>query len=793
MKNILGFVKKAGQQGDDGEEKQKTSLSGAERKGMSLRTKLLLMLLGAGMFSVLAISYLGYQHGEQELTKTTTEQMTLLRRTKQQQIEFYFEKLNANLVVLSDSSTVGQAMVAFSKAFAQLGVQKEGKPTKDISPQKKELLENFYRSQFFPRIDEFSKGKSNVEIFWPRTVAGRLAQSAYISENPFKIDEKFSLSSSPSDTPYDKVHREYHNFFLNVIGEMKYEDLYLIEGEQGQIVYSVNKHTDFGTGLIKGPYSHTSLGRLFNTIREDPRRGFVFVEDFSLYPPSYLAPVAFVGTAVIGRDGAFQGVLAVQLSTDEINRLMTHNGEWVKDGLGKSGEVYLVGDDGLMRSNSRFLLEDKKNYLKTLAKTNLDKNTIKRIDHFNTTVLMQPVKTLAVSEAFRGERATQVINDYRGIPVLSSYAPLDLPGLRWAVLAEIDEAEAREPQLNYTRNVLLTAGGLLLTLTLGSLLLASKFLTPISVLIEGVGRIRSGEKNVKIKKLANDEFGELSDTFNILTKEIANRDKVIEEQSASYEDLLHRIYPANIVERLKKGESKIADSLHQVSVIYIILHGFSKQTENLDSSEAIDLLNELVDSIDTTCQTFGIEKVKTLGEHYVAVCGLSVPRLDHARRALDFANAASREVAIFNARYKLNLAVRMGIHSGPLNSGIVGSENFDFDIWGNSLNIARRIVFEAGFNTVRVTTHTFHMLNTSKDFGKEMIVKTKVSGEVSTFEQALDIRVDETRIGRSKLLKSMSALSGKSDDQQPASRETEQKNKESDAEQLVDDDSKAAE
>ena len=790
----LGFKKSTSNvEGDESDALNASPVNGT-RKGLSLRTKLLLMLISAGMTAVLAISYLGYKHGEQQLTETTVEQLTLLRRSKQQQIEFYFEKLNSSLVVLSSSTTVSSALSDFSKAFAKLGKQKDGKTIKDLSSSKKDLLETFYKSKFFPKIDEFTNGKSNIEIFWPRTVEGRLAQSAYISENPFKINRKFSLSSSPNDTPYDKVHKDYHSYFLSSIAELKFDDLYLIEGEKGHIVYSAHKRTDFGTGLIKGPYSHTSLGRLYNKIRESPRRGFVFMEDFTLYPPSYLAPAAFVGTAVIGRDGTFQGVLAVQLSSDEINHIMTNSNEWVKDGLGKSGEVYLVGDDSLMRSNSRFLIEDKKAYLKVLLRTHITKSALKRIDHFNTSVLMQPVKTVSVTEAFLGERNTKVVKDYRGIRVLSSYAPLDLPGLRWAVLAEIDEEEARAPQLSYTRNVLLTAGAMLLLLTLGSLLLASKFLKPISVLIDGVGRIRKGEKNVKIDKLANDEFGELSDTFNVMTSEIERRDELIEQQSTSYDSLLNRIYPANIVERLKKGEGKIADSLHQVSVVYMILHGYSKQTESMDSLEALDLLNELVDSMDTTCETFGVEKVKTIGEHYLAVCGLSVPRLDHARRALDFCHAASRELAIFNARYDMSLTLRVGIHSGPLKAGIVGSHNFDFDVWGNSLNIARRIVFEADLNSVRITTHTYHMLNTTDDFGPELIVDTKVVGEVSTFQQSLDTTLDENRLDSRKRGKRKSSGNGDKADKKSTDEKTDDKPKASKiSKKASDDSSKAAE
>ena len=727
----------------------------ADRRGISLRSKLLLMLLAAGMTSVIAIAWLGYRHGERQLEKNTFQQLTTLRASKKQQIEWYFDNLRNTTRIMGQTPSIGRAMQMFGTAFPLLDASEEDEDI--LSQAQQEKLAGFYEQEYFPKLDQLEDGKSNVEIFWPRSKAGQKAQSLYIAENPNKVGEKDLLYSSGSRTSYDVAHAKYHDFFRKIMRALKFDDIYLIDGESGDIVYSVVKETDFGTNLLKGPYAHSSLGRLFRGIRANHAPGFVLMEDFKPFPPSLNKPAAFVGTPIYTPEGKFIGIFAVQFAIDELNDFMTSDNEWEKNGLGKTGEIYLVGDDRMMRSNSRFLIEDKKNYLKTLATSNLPKAIIDKIDRHNTTALFQRVDTKAVRDAFNGKAGEKIIEDYRGVRVLSSFVPLDLPDLRWVMLAEIDEREARAPQNRFLRSVLLASAGLLLLLTLASLFIASKFLTPISILTRGVERIRKGEKNVKIDKLANDEFGELGDTFNIMTQEIENRDQIIERQSNSYESLLSRLYPSPIVERLKRGDGKIADSLHQVSVIYIIIHGFSKQTEHLDGTEAIDLLNELVDSLDSTCQSFGIEKVKTIGEHFLAVCGLSVPRLDHARRALDFAHAASREVAVFNARYAMKLALRVGIHSGPLNAGIVGSHSFEYDIWGNSLNIARRIVFEAGLSRARITTHTYHMLNTSEDFGKEIVVRTKVAGKVATFELDLDTTLDENRLDRRRQQKKRKA------------------------------------
>ncbi len=718
----------------------------APKRGMSLLSKLLLMLLAATMTAVVTIAFLGYRHGEQQIIETAFQQLRSLRVSKSQQVEWYFQNLRNVVRILGQTPTVAKSMQLFSTSFGSLDNKPGGVDV--LNDEQKEKLTDYYNKEYFPKLDQLKGGKSNVEIFWPRSRAGRRAQSLYIAENPNESGKKDEFYSSSAVTSYDMVHRKFHEFYRSALKAQNFYDIFLIDGDSGDIVYSVSKETDFGTNLLRGPYAHSSLGRLYRKIRSNHSPGFVYLEDFKQYPPSYNAPASFIGTPIYTDGGLFIGVLAAQLSIEDLNGFMTNNNQWKESGLGTSGEMYLIGDDKLMRSNSRFLTEDKENYLKVLAATHTPKAIINQVQKLGTSVLFQRVNTEGVRAAFNGKTDTKVIEDYRGVRVLSSYAPLDIPDLHWVMLAEIDEAEARAPQNQFAKNVLLTSGLLLLGLTLASLFVASNFLKPISVLIDGVGRIRDGEKNVEIKRLANDEFGELSDTFNILTKEIGDRDTLIEKQSSSYNDLLNRIYPGNIVERLKKGDDKIVDSIHQASVVYVIIHGFSKQTEAMDSIDALELLTELVDNLDTTCQSMGIEKVKTIGEHYLAVCGLSVPLLDHARRALDFSHAASRELAIFNARYDLKLALRIGIHSGPLHAGIVGSYNFDFDVWGNSLNIARRIVFEAGLNKMRLTIPTYHMLNTTDDFGPEMIVDTKAVGQVATYELDLDTTLDRNRMDR---------------------------------------------
>jgi methyl-accepting chemotaxis protein len=213
-----------------------------------------------------------------------------------------------------------------------------------------------------------------------------------------------------------------------------YYDVFFIS-RAGDVLYTLVKESDYLSNLVHGPLSDTGLGRLFRELDggdDDDRVAFV---DFTPYPPSDDAPAAFLGARVYS-GSAYIGVYAVQIPTSAVNEIMQFSA-----GMGESGETYLVGADGLMRSDSRF------------------SNT--------STVLETRVSGSTVDEALAGGIGVAIVDDYRGVPVYSAYRDFDFEGTRWAVLAEQDVAEVRRP-VTETRlwfggaSVLLCAIGLLL-------------------------------------------------------------------------------------------------------------------------------------------------------------------------------------------------------------------------------------------------------------------------------------------------------------------------------------------
>lgn len=205
------------------------------------------------------------------------------------------------------------------------------------------------------------------------------------------------------------------SFFEKYIEAYDYYDLFLIN-PLGDIYYSVAKESDYKTNLLQGPYKNSGLGDLF---RKVIRTGEYALQDFTPYSPSNGEPAAFIAQPVYIGDELIT-VVALQLSIDKINAIMQ-----LRDGMGESGESYLVGSDGRMRSDS--FLDPSGHSVKA---------------SFAGPLAVNGVDTQAVREAVAGRADTDIILDYNGNPVLSAYTPVTVGETVWALIAELDEAEA---------------------------------------------------------------------------------------------------------------------------------------------------------------------------------------------------------------------------------------------------------------------------------------------------------------------------------------------------------------
>ncbi|MBI2423482.1 MAG: methyl-accepting chemotaxis protein [Candidatus Hydrogenedentes bacterium] len=227
--------------------------------------------------------------------------------------------------------------------------------------------------------------------------------------------------------PKDVEGHAFYDRYVNLFG---YYDVFLLNPD-GYCYYTQAREADYQTNLATGPYKDSNLGVLFREVMASKSAGFA---DFAPYAPSEDKPAAFIAQPVL-RDGAVETVVALQIPLTEINAVMQE-----RTGMGETGESYLVGPDKLMRSDS---------FLDTVHHT---------VEASFADPEAGDVDTEASTAALAGESGARVVTDYNGHRVLSAFAPVEVFGKKWALLAEIDEAEVNEPISALIRSILIAAG-----------------------------------------------------------------------------------------------------------------------------------------------------------------------------------------------------------------------------------------------------------------------------------------------------------------------------------------------
>jgi adenylate cyclase len=206
---------------------------------------------------------------------------------------------------------------------------------------------------------------------------------------------------------------------------------------------------------------------------------------------------------------------------------------------------------------------------------------------------------------------------------------------------------------------------------------------------------------------------------------------VIEQEKS--ERLLLNILPRAIAERLKRGEHTIADRHAEVTVLFADLVGFSALAHHTDAQELVSVLNDLFSRFDRLAGRLGLEKIKTIGDCYLVVGGLPEPRASHAADCAEMGLAMLAALADLNRDRGLDLAVRIGMNSGPVVAGVIGSQKFTYDLWGATVNLADRVQSSGVPNRVNVSASTRELLQGIYRLTERGTIDGKGVGPIATY------------------------------------------------------------
>ncbi len=483
---------------------------------MNLRKKLIILFLLVGIIPMAIALYVGFKSSSKSIKEQTFAQLVSIRESKKSEIENYFKTIENQVITLSENGMVVDAMRDFKRSFHNIE-NELGVKAPDLE-RYRESVAGYYSGQFGRVFSEKSVESINPGSLVPEETNSIILQYHYISNNEQPLGTKDGLAMAGDGSTYSKLHSRYHPVFRSYLQRFGYYDIFLVDPGSGHIVYSVFKELDYSTNIKDGQYSASGIGEAFKRAVASRSKGSAHLTPFNPYVPSYTAPASFISSPIYER-GEMTGVLIFQMPIDVINNIMTSNGRWREVGLGDSGETYLVDSNNKIVNNSRFLIDDKPGYLEALRGANVDGKTLEAIDKLNTSIGLQDVRSESAMQALNGNSGVHIIPDYRNVPVLSAYGPIDIMGLKLGILAEIDESEAFKSLgtlKKVTALMVIVIGAIVIIV---GIVVASRSIRPIVKLQEAMKNMgETGNLTFKVDVKGNDEISQMGRAFNLMVE-----------------------------------------------------------------------------------------------------------------------------------------------------------------------------------------------------------------------------------------------------------------------------------
>jgi class 3 adenylate cyclase len=676
-------------------------LPGPISRRVSMATRLAFVVLVVTIISLVVTSVTGLDQGQRLGEDLLRERVDAVRSSQASQVEAKIRQVASQSVALSSSPATAEAIARFGAAADELELLDPA-----AQAQQSTDLREYYSDEVIPDLEEARGTPVSGSRTFPTSPSAVYLQDAYIANSPAEAGREGSVDDAGDGSTWSAVHSELHPGFRDTARFLRAGDLFLVDRD-GDIVYSTSKRTDLATNLDIGPQSGSTLATLFDEIRDDPDGEAVRLTDLSPYGPAGDEPVGFVASPVLD-DGDFVGMVALEVPADDLQELMTNGEDWKALGMGETGETYIVSADGTLRSDARAYLEDPEGYTPAAVEAGtLEPEEAERIERAGSTVLFQRANPDTVRAALEAEGLSSGSN-YLGLDVVSSYAPLELPDLDWAVIAEIEVEELDQPVADYGGRVVIVIAVFVALLTFGATIWAGRLTAPLRVISARLRRIdeSAGSGSLDLTTGQADdvdaeqpempansprELIELSDSFDHMVSTLQARRQAVVATHDERIDLLRRFLPAAVARRVEQGEREVLDRIPNASVVAVTMRGLGALVRSGTARENRQLLESVLDALDDHAADHGLERVKITGDTYIATCGVNRPYLDHAPRCVRFAADVREAIEDDADGPAADIAVAVGVHSGPVTVGLTGSTLLVYDTWGPTVSRARQI------------------------------------------------------------------------------------------------------
>lgn len=682
---------------------------------MSLATRLSLVALVVTLVSLAITATVGLARGSSLADGVADDRLVTVADSRATALEANTRAIQFEIAALATSPATRDAITELTSAVRELS------PGPVPSSMVDDLTE-FYLSDVLPELEQVRDSRVGASYLVPDGNSAIYLQNLYTIPSDdgdgARIDPELVLD--PGDgSAYSSVHPSVHQTFGQIGATSGFDDLYLIDAETRVVVYSMRKRIEFATSLDVGPHSGSALARLIDAVDADPG-GAARLSDFASYVPAVERPTVFLASAVPDDDGTTVGFLAAALSVESFDRIMSGDGSW--SGFGDTGEAFLVGADGIMRTTARSFSEGAAEFLAAVSEpgpAELSASDRRRIAETGTTALVVPVDRRLPELAADGPGLVDAVS-HLGEDVRTAYRPVGLEGVEWTMVSEVTKRELNAPIEDYARDMLLAVALFVVAVTFVAVRWSDRVVAPIRAIAQRLRNVRldlgtapaadAGPAEARVPSRGPLEYEELSQNVDQMLTRLAERQAAIEERQAERISLLRQFLPAAIARRSEESNGEVLDFVRNASVIVLTLDGVGDLVGTRPDQEVRDLLAEIVDEVDAVAADFGLERVKVTGASYYAVCGVSRPVLDHASRTVSFGLAARDAVAELTGS---GLTIRGGVATGAVSVGLAARGALVYDVWGETVTRAEGMAAAAPAASILVTDEVRNQLPSS--------------------------------------------------------------------------------
>ena len=651
------------------------------RRSLSLRVRLTWTLVGVSLLAVSTLGLINYFQSQDLLEETVQGQLESTAAGRSSAIENGLERVQAQVAALARDEGVVQALERLTAGFENV------EQTRTLSAAEEAELRRFYEENLLGLFEEADITPPPLDELLPTTAAGRYLQYQYIVENPFPADERRRLDMADDGSVYSSVHGEEHPFLRGLAetaGGTLESDLLLIESASDQAVYTVDKQIDFATDFTDGPYSDTELAMTVDRRLSEAAVGEAIVVDYDPWLPAGGSPTLFVA-ASIRSDREVIGALVLEVPAEALTALMTAGGQFSDIGLGRTGESYVVGDDRLMRSDSRLYSEDPDAYLDEFRSEGYPESSAALIEFADSTAFIQPVDNDAVSTALDGDEFTGVTTSYLGDETLTAAMPVGVDGLDWVVVAEVKTSETDNALNEYLDRILVIIAVVIPLVALVAFFLSRALTRPIPPLVGAAATVAGGDLSVELPDLGRNEIGDIARRLNRVTERLRAKRRELAEEEQQITTLLESALPRRLVDQVRSGRKDFGDIVDTATVVAVSV--LNRDLSDSGDEEEATEITTVARMLEAAAHENGLERVRSTSEEHLFVAGLGEPGYE-ADASVRFVLAAFDAVEALAEESENDIVLSAGLADGDVAAGVLGEEQVSFGVWGDPPGMA---------------------------------------------------------------------------------------------------------